>query len=259
MAEEVGLLKDSPDLEFAGAAEPIDLRAQLDVIHDAVFRCRDITRKLLTFVRQTEVKLEPHHIHRILDDVLDGILANELSISNVKVIKAYDDHIHEFVTDRNQLVQVFVNVVKNAIDAMAQGGELRVRTQHQGDRMMIVFRDTGCGMTSEQLGRVFMPFFTTKEPGKGTGLGLSVSSSIIKNLGGRMYAESALGQGSAFTVELPYETEKLIEVLLGAYRALLTRKHQGDTERLARIQGVAATGGPLSTLRMLAAIDRGEY
>ncbi len=204
IAEEVGVLKDSldPDLVQEGD-EPVDLPEHLDAIHEAVFRCRDITRKLLTFVRQTEVKVEPHLIREILNDVLDVMLGNELAISNVEVVRSYDTSIPPILTDRNQLVQVFVNLVKNAMDAMPKGGTLTITTARKGDWASISIRDTGCGMTPDQMEKVFLPFFTTKDPGKGTGLGLSVSYSIIQAFGGAFYVDSAPGKGSVFTVELP--------------------------------------------------------
>ncbi len=181
----------------------MDLPEHLDAIHEAVFRCRDITRKLLTFVRQTEVKVEPHLIREVLDDVLEVMLGNELTISNVEVIRKYDTSIPPILTDRNQLVQVFVNLVKNAMDAMPGGGTLTVSTVRKGDRAAISVRDTGCGMSPDQMEKVFLPFFTTKDPGKGTGLGLSVSYTIIQNFGGAFYVDSVPGKGSVFTVELP--------------------------------------------------------
>jgi len=206
IAEEVGVLKDSLDPELAEEDdEPLDLAEHLNYIQEAVFRCRDITRKLLTFVRQTAVKLETHHIHDILNDVLDGMLGNELSISNIEVVRRYDDRVNRLLTDRNQLVQVFVNLIKNAIDAMPKGGVLTVASTHRGSGLTISSSDTGTGMSQEHLEKVFLPFFTTKEPGKGTGLGLSVSCTIIGNLGGRCYAESELAKGSTFYLELPYE------------------------------------------------------
>lgn len=204
IAEEVGVLQDSLDPDLANDDdEPVDLPERLAAIHDAVFRCRDITRKLLTFVRQTEVKVEPHFIREILDEVVDLMLGNELAISNVEVVRDYDYSIPQILTDRNQLIQVFVNLVKNAMDAMPEGGTLTMTTRRNGDKASVAIKDTGCGMTQDQMERVFMPFFTTKDPGKGTGLGLSVSFSIIQSFGGTFYVESAPGKGSTFTVELP--------------------------------------------------------
>jgi len=204
IAEEVGLLKDARDPAFARPDDPpVDVEKHLDVIHDAVFRCRDITRKLLTFVRRTEVQVAPQDVHAILDDVAGMMLGNELAISNVTVIRDFDTGLPPISGDRNQLVQVFVNLVKNAIDAMPSGGTLTLGTGRRGDRAVIAVKDTGCGLTRDQMQRVFMPFYTTKEPGKGTGLGLSVSTLIIQSYGGSLYVESAPGKGTTFTIELP--------------------------------------------------------
>jgi two-component system NtrC family sensor kinase len=204
IAEEVGVLQDSLDPSLVqDDDEPIDLPEHLEAIHEAVFRCRDITRKLLTFVRRTEVKVEPHFIRDIIDEVLGVMLTNELALGNVEVIPRYDLAIPEILTDRNQLIQVFVNLIKNAMDAMPHGGVLTVTTKRVYDRALISFRDTGHGMTKEQMEKVFLPFFTTKEPGEGTGLGLSISNTIIQNFGGELFVESAPGRGTEFTVELP--------------------------------------------------------
>ena len=205
IAEEVGVLKDSIDPELPDDDEPLDLAEHLSIIHEAVFRCRDITRKLLGFVRHHAVKLEVHHIHDIVNDVVDGMLSNELSISNIEVIRRFDDRVNPVLTDRNQMIQVFVNLIKNAIDAMPSGGVITVTTAHRDGGMTISVTDTGYGMSQEQAQKVFLPFYTTKEPGKGTGLGLSVSNTIIGNFGGSFFVESALGKGTTFTFELPYE------------------------------------------------------
>jgi len=207
IAEEVGVLQDSLDPTLPDDDDPEELDDHLAAIHEAVFRCRDITRKLLTFVRQTELKVAAENLHEVLDEVIDVMLGNELAISNVSVTKEYHAQLREVRTDRNQLVQVFVNLVKNAMDAMPDGGCLTVSTYPRGSQMAVSVSDTGCGMSPEQMERVFLPFFTTKEPGKGTGLGLSVSYTIIKNLGGEFYVESAPGMGSTFTFELPAEAD----------------------------------------------------
>ncbi len=204
IAEEAGVLADAldPELDLEDE-EPVDFREHLAAIREAVFRCRDITRKLLTFVRKTEVQVEEHDLHAILDEVLDSLVANELTLAHVAVEKRFGPTSPRVLTDRNQLIQVLVNLVKNAVDAMPEGGCVTVTTHLRGDRVAVSIRDTGCGIPREALERVFMPFFTTKDPGKGTGLGLSVSYSIIRNFGGDFYVESAPGVGSTFTIELP--------------------------------------------------------
>jgi two-component system NtrC family sensor kinase len=206
IAEEIGVLRDMLDPEFAEEGEEMNLEEHLGIMHEAVFRCRDITRKLLSFVRKEEVNFASHDLHDILDEVLDGMLNNELAITNVEVVRKYDSGVQPIMTDRNQLIQVIVNLVKNSIDAMTKGGVLTVETAHKKDRVLVEVKDTGCGMSAEQMERVFTPFFTTKDPGEGTGLGLSVSFSIIKGFGGDMFVNSTPGEGSVFGVELPYSS-----------------------------------------------------
>ena len=206
IAEEVGLMRDALDPEFADdeddETDPVE---HLTIIKEAVFRCRDITRKLLTFVRQSDVKFERQSVHEILDEVAGGMLGNQLSLSNIEVITEYDERIPPVLTDRNRLIQVFVNLIKNALDAMPNGGRLTIRTSSSPGWAKIEIRDSGSGMTPEQMKRIFHPFFTTKDPGKGTGLGLSVCSTIVEGFGGGLSAASDVGEGSTFVLELPVD------------------------------------------------------
>ncbi|MEA3345123.1 MAG: HAMP domain-containing sensor histidine kinase, partial [Chloroflexota bacterium] len=110
--------------------------------------------------------------------------------------------------DPNQMQQVFLNLINNAQYFMAQahgGGTLTIRSQSGDDKIRVEVEDTGPGIPEENLDKIFDPFFTTKEVGEGTGLGLSVSYGIVRDHGGRIWAESE-GQGSTFIVELPVET-----------------------------------------------------
>ena len=114
--------------------------------------------------------------------------------------------IPEVVADYFQLQQVFLNIVINAEYFMAeahQGGTLSIATKKTGDIIRVTFTDDGPGIAKEDLGHLFDPFFTTKGIGKGTGLGLSICHGIVTGHGGRIYAESTLGQGTTFVVELP--------------------------------------------------------
>ena len=132
------------------------------------------------------------------------MLNNELSLANIETVRDYDPLVQLVVTDRNQLIQVVLNLVKNAIDSMSGGGVLTVQTSHQDQRVRFSVQDTGCGMPPEQLEKVFTPFFTTKDPGKGTGLGLSVSFNIVESFGGNIFVNSVPDRGSVFSIELPY-------------------------------------------------------
>lgn len=103
--------------------------------------------------------------------------------------------------DRDQMEQVYFNLVKNALEAMRDGGRMAIAIGSDDDNVTVTFRDDGAGMTDEQLAHLFEPYRTTKE--KGTGLGLMVTERIVRDHGGTIAAESAVGEGTVFTVSLP--------------------------------------------------------
>ncbi len=202
--EEAGLMKDLMDPDLGEPVSPAELRQHLDSIQESVFRCRDITRKLLGFVRKTDFDLKKHDIHKLIDGVIDGLLGREIAVSNVRIERDYDNSIPEITTDGNQLQQVILNMVNNSIDAIGKKpGRITVKTEKPDSQIRIDISDTGNGMTREQLDKIFLPFYTTKEVGKGTGLGLSVSYGILKSLGGKIEVQSAPGKGSTFSILLP--------------------------------------------------------
>lgn len=204
ISEEAGLIQDKSNPDFGRELSHDELRGHLDSIQQSVYRCRDITHKLLGFVRKHEVNLRRHDVHRLLDGVVDGLLGNELTVSNTKVVRDYARNLPEITTDGNQLQQVFLNIIKNAMDAIGgQAGTITIRTEKVGNQIRITITDTGKGMSQPQLANIFLPFYTTKEPGKGTGLGLSVSYGIIESLRGQITVKSAPGEGSSFTISLP--------------------------------------------------------
>ena len=203
IAEEAGLLQDAIDPEFDQAIGPDEVREHLQAIHDAAFRARDITRKLLTFVRKTDVRLEWQDVNSILEDAVGGLLEREMSVSNISFVREFSDSLPLVLADRGQLEQVVINLITNAIDAMSEGGQLTLRTGFDDQAVRIDVTDTGVGIPPEELERIFVPFHTTKEVGRGTGLGLSVSYGIIKSYGGDILVDSRVGEGSTFTVVVP--------------------------------------------------------
>jgi two-component system NtrC family sensor kinase len=203
ISEEAGLIKDLMDPEFGKQTTFADLTPHLDTIHEAVFRCRDITRKLLGFVRRTEFSLDRHSIPELMDEVVDDFFVRKLAVSNIEIHRNYADDIPEVTTDGGQLQQVFLNIINNASDAIEGAGRITLRIHREEEWLRIAIGDDGVGMTREQLGKIFMPFYTTKEVGKGTGLGLSVSYGIIESLGGNIEVASEPGRGSTFTIVLP--------------------------------------------------------
>ena len=102
-----------------------------------------------------------------------------------------------------ELVQVFLNLTKNAYDAMKDGGAFTVTTALAGDVARVTVSDTGCGMPSEIIDRIFDPFFTTKGPSEGTGLGLAICYDIVEKHGGKISVESKEGKGTTFSITLP--------------------------------------------------------
>jgi two-component system NtrC family sensor kinase len=204
ISEEAGLMKDMMDPKYGKQLTEEHIQESLDEISKAVFRCRDITRKLLAFVRSDGFKLQTHRLNDIVNNVLDGFLTREMTSSNIRVVRNLDENLPPLVTDAVQFEQVFVNIINNAVDAMGGGpGTITVETSQDDRYQRVAVTDTGCGMNEHTMSRIFQPFFTTKEVGKGTGLGLSVSFGIVDSLGGKISVESAVGEGSTFTILLP--------------------------------------------------------
>jgi len=202
--EEAGLMKDFLNPEYENPLKNEEMISYLSSIQESVFRCRDITRKLLGFVRKTDIDLKPHDIHQLINGVVDGILGQEIAVSNIEIVKNYHQNLPRLVTDGNQIQQVLLNIINNGIDALRdQPGKITITASLANNNIHISLADTGKGMAPEQMSKIFMPFYTTKEVGKGTGLGLSVSYGIIKSLGGNIEVESEPGKGSKFTIILP--------------------------------------------------------
>jgi signal transduction histidine kinase len=167
-------------------------------------RARDIVRNLLDFARETEVELEPLEVEEIIGDTLQ-LASNQVRLARVKVKGEVEEGAPSVFGDRNQLTQVFLNLVLNALDAMPEGGTLTISVEKSddGNYVNVSFTDTGVGIAPQNLASIFDPFFSTKKHAKGTGLGLSVSLGIIKQHGGDIDVHSEPGNGTTFTVSLP--------------------------------------------------------
>jgi two-component system NtrC family sensor kinase len=203
IGSENGLIRDMLDPQYGMNSSPEDLMPHLLKIDDAVYRCRDITRKLLSFVRQTEFKLDYFSINQLLEELLEGFYERELKVSNIKFKKKYQEDLPKVMLDGNQFKQVALNIVNNAIDAIKPPGKISVETYSENNNVCFAVTDTGCGISPDVMEKIFLPFFSTKEVGKGTGLGLPVSYNIIKSFGGDISVESIPGKGTTFKVILP--------------------------------------------------------
>jgi len=184
---------------------PDDVKEDLEVINREAKRTAGVVRNLLTFARKHEAEKKPVDIHKIIQRVLE-LRAYEQKVSNIEVNTRFAPDLPEITADDFQLQQVFINIIINAEHFMIEAhrrGTLTITTERLGDIIRASFADDGPGITKENLGHLFDPFFTTKEVGKGTGLGLSICHGIVTEHGGRIYAESKLGKGATFVVELP--------------------------------------------------------
>lgn len=206
-------------------------KRDLEIIESEALRSRDIVRNLLDFARRREPKREPSDINEVIKSTL-VLIRYHAEKSNIRVEENYADDLPPTSVDVNQMKQVFINILKNAIDAMTHGGTLTITTGYNSfksishqlqsvvrgktSRSPIQFTeekarqmievcicDTGIGIPPCDLERIFDPFYTTKEQAMGTGLGLAVSYGIIERHEGRIEVESTEGKGSIFRIKLP--------------------------------------------------------
>jgi two-component system NtrC family sensor kinase len=180
---------------------------RLDMVDDLVGeseRAQQIVRNLLDFARESSVQLQPVDPQRLVEETL-RLASNQIKLAKVKVRGEIDSNLPSVYGDFQQLTQVMLNIVLNALDAMPGGGTLTIalRTPSGKDQIAVEVTDTGIGMPEQVLANVFDPFFTTKSGATGTGLGLSVSLGIIRQHGGDILVRSKLGEGTTFTIQLP--------------------------------------------------------
>jgi len=172
---------------------------------EQVRRCAGITQKMLQFGRKRDSDLEPTDIAPRFLDIID-LLKRRAAVRNVQIDTEIEDGLPQVLADPIELEQVLVNLINNAIDAMPEGGTVTVRAFRDDDAVHLEVSDNGTGIPPQELDRIFEPFYTTKPAGKGTGLGLSVCYGIISSWGGRISAESRLGDGTTVHIFLPYRT-----------------------------------------------------
>jgi len=173
----------------------------LSKMETEVGRCSRIIRNLLDFARQTEPTLRPVDINRVMEQVL-SMVGHQAQLQNIEMVKEFSPSLPNVVADFDQLQQIFTNLTLNAIQAMPDGGRLTIRSSAVDGEVRVDVQDTGCGISKENMGRLFTPFFTTKEKGKGVGLGLAVVHGIIERHKGRIKVQSEVGKGTTFSVYL---------------------------------------------------------
>jgi PAS domain S-box-containing protein len=181
-----------------------------NLVNMEVSRLNEIIEKLIEFAQPPELNIREEDVHLVLDEVL-RLFERDFAAANIKVAKNYSDSINSVAMDSERIKEAMDNVVKNAIEAMPEGGTLTLSTYglnsrsgatEDGDEFFqIQIEDTGCGISGEHLSEVFTPFFTTKT--QGLGLGLSISQRIISDHGGSIQVSSVQNKGSKFSILLP--------------------------------------------------------
>jgi len=178
----------------------------LEMLHEGLGRIGRTVGQLLNVAREAKPQLTRTDLRALLQHCLH-LLEQDLAARRVICSPSQDSNLPAILADPYQLEQVFLNILKNAMDAMPEGGTITVsaslREREAGSFLEVEIADTGIGIPRENLSRIFDPFFTTKEVGKGTGLGLSVSYGNVRAHGGYIEVRSEVGKGSRFTVGLP--------------------------------------------------------
>ncbi len=200
--EKAGLIKDL--FEFSDRyADDEKLMGIVASILASVDRCSAVTRRLLTFARDTDTEPVPVDLGETITEVL-GFMGKEAEYRSIDVVVEIDGDTPVISTNRGRLQQILLNVINNAFAAVENGGRLEIAAGRDGpDRVLIRVTDDGCGMSEAQRARIFEPFFTTKGGRGGVGLGLSITYSLVTELGGRVSVESELGEGTSFLIQLP--------------------------------------------------------
>ncbi|MDH3973456.1 MAG: ATP-binding protein [Deltaproteobacteria bacterium] len=177
----------------------------LKVIEKESYRIKGIIRNLLDFSRQRKINKKASNINAIIKESI-ALISHMATTSNILIELNLEEKLPLVEVDENQMKQVFLNLMGNAVHAMDDGGELKIKTEVLCDKanknVLISFKDNGCGIPKAFVDKVFDPFFSSKGEA-GTGLGLSVSYGIVKNHGGRLTLKSEEGKGSEFSVLLP--------------------------------------------------------
>ncbi len=166
---------------------------------------------LLYFSRQKDMELNNVNINTVIENSI-SLVDGQMTTRGIKIVKEYGVKLPLVKISVSQMQQVFLNIIMNASDSMADNGILTICTKisNDGENIYMVFEDTGSGVSSKNIDKIFEPFFTTKGPHEGTGLGLSISYGIVKNHKGEIKVESREGKGTVFTVSLPVNTRTLI-------------------------------------------------
>ena len=187
-------------------ADPENI-SMLDLMESESRRCGEIVKNLMTFARPTSMNREPADLNVVIDRCV-RLVQHQLDLRNIELHVETDQCLPSVRCDLGQIEQVMLALVMNAIDALANGGNLTLASRRgpKPEEVQLEVRDDGMGMPPEVLANMFEPFFTTKEHGRGLGLGLAISRNIVDRHGGRIDVASEPGRGTTFTITLPMQS-----------------------------------------------------
>jgi PAS domain S-box-containing protein len=182
-------------------------REELQLIANETLRCRKIVTSLLNFARQNKPQKSMANINTIVAETI-LLTHKQAAFKDITVVSQLARQLPDQMLDKGQIEQALINLVLNAVEATPEGGTISIKTALLSSlrAVEIILKDTGAGIAADQLDKIFEPFFTTKETG--TGLGLAITHGIIEQHGGTIEVESAVGQGTAFTIYLPMNEGK---------------------------------------------------
>jgi len=181
---------------------PASAEQDIGKIEAASLHARDIIQKLLVFARQAPAEKTQVNLNQVVEDGLYFFEAR-CAKEGIELVRKLSADMPEITADPGQLNQLLVNLVVNALQSMPGAGKITVQTQFCDHNVHLIVEDTGTGMSSEVLDKIFVPFFTTKDVGHGTGLGLPVVYGIVTSHGGSINVNSKPGCGSRFEIQLP--------------------------------------------------------
>jgi len=182
---------------------PGQIAQDLEKIVSTSLHARQIINSLMLFARQKPPQKVQVDLNAVVEEGL-SFLASRCARSGITIVRGLSPELREITADPSQLRQVFVNLAVNAIQAMPNGGTLKVATRQSGGHVLLRVEDNGIGMSEPVLKNIFIPFFTTKDVNEGTGLGLPVIHGIVTSHGGTIHVDSSPARGARFDIELPF-------------------------------------------------------
>jgi signal transduction histidine kinase len=205
--EKAGLIQDFFILKKKYAKDQ-KLLGLVNSILNSVDRAGTITKRLLSFSRHLDARIETINLKQTIQEVL-SFMGKEAELRPIEITVEVPEDIPAFESDRGKLQQIFLNIINNAFASMNDGGHLDIKArQEDKNAISITFTDDGCGIPKEDINRIFEPFFTTKTGQGGTGLGLSITYNLVQEIGGKIGVQSELDKGTSFIVHIPINMEK---------------------------------------------------